>query len=253
MFFAGLVVAQRFVLDGFFGQAQVEPVELLLNGQTGRHLKAAERNPGVALGVLDQEVETRLLGAQAEPAQSALGVVQGAGQDGFQLIRAERLKHQHPGSGQERRDDLKRRIFGGGAQQDDQALLDVGQKCVLLGLVEAVDFIHKQDGRGAVLELLVASLVKDLTQLLDPRQHGRKGRERHVDRPGQEPGQARLAAARRTPQNQRRQTAAFDHAPQQTLRPQQVRLTHVLVNRPGAHPLGQRGFFGHRLCGTMGE
>ncbi len=44
---------------------------------------------------------------------------------------------------------FKRRIFGGGPHQGDDPLLDEGQEAVLLGAVEAVDFVDEQQGRLA--------------------------------------------------------------------------------------------------------
>ena len=47
------------------------------------------------------------------------------------------------GAREQRRDHFERRIFRGRADQDDVAALDVGQKGVLLGFVEAVNFIDE--------------------------------------------------------------------------------------------------------------
>ena len=40
-------------------------------------------------------------------------------------------------------------VFGGGADEDEGAVFDVGEEGVLLGFVEAVDFVDKEDGFAA--------------------------------------------------------------------------------------------------------
>ena len=56
----------------------------------------------------------------------------------------EPLEHQHAGARQKRRVELEGRVLGGGADQDDGAVLDVRQEAVLLGAVEAVDLVDEQ-------------------------------------------------------------------------------------------------------------
>ena len=79
-------------------------------------------------------------------AEAALLVVQGAAQQRGDLIFAERLEHVDAAAREQRGDDFEGRILGGRADQADGAALDVGQKCVLLGLVEAVNLIDEEDG-----------------------------------------------------------------------------------------------------------
>src|ERR1700758_703496 len=53
------------------------------------------------------------------------------------------------GSGEKRGDDFEGGIFGGGADEENVAGFDVREKGVLLGFVEAVDFIDEDDGAEA--------------------------------------------------------------------------------------------------------
>ena len=46
-------------------------------------------------------------------------------------------------------------VFGGGADEDEGAVFDVGQEGVLLGFVEAVDFVDKEDGFAAQAAFLL--------------------------------------------------------------------------------------------------
>ncbi len=52
-------------------------------------------------------------------------------------------------AGEQRGDDLEGRIFGGRADEADGAALDVGEEGVLLGLVEAMNFIDEESGARA--------------------------------------------------------------------------------------------------------
>ena len=55
------------------------------------------------------------------------------------------VQHKHLAAGQQRAVDLKGGVLRGGADQNDAALFHKGQKGVLLGLVEAVNLVHKDD------------------------------------------------------------------------------------------------------------
>jgi hypothetical protein len=48
----------------------------------------------------------------------------------------------------------------------------VGQKGVLLTLVEAVDLVHEEDGALAAPGVVRLGLCHDLADLLDAREHG---------------------------------------------------------------------------------
>ena len=62
------------------------------------------------------------------------------------VVRRQRLQHEHPGAREQRADDLEARILGGGADQGDRAVLGRRQQAVLLGLVEPMDLVDEEDG-----------------------------------------------------------------------------------------------------------
>ena len=70
----------------------------------------------------------------------------GAGQQRFQGGIVQAAQHQDLAAGEQGAVQREGRVFRGGADQDDGAVLDHGQKAVLLGAVEAVDFVHEQQG-----------------------------------------------------------------------------------------------------------
>ena len=61
----------------------------------------------------------------------------------------------------------KNGIFGRRADEQDQAALDIGQQDVLLGAVEAVDFVEEEDGALAGVGQAVLGGVEDRADFLD--------------------------------------------------------------------------------------
>ena len=86
----------------------------------------------------------------------------------------------------------------------------------------------------------VAASATASRRSLTPGQHRGERHEARVRLGRQQPRQRRLAGAGRPPQDQRRQLARLERAPQQLARPEEVRLADELVQRPRPHPLGQR-------------
>jgi hypothetical protein len=99
------------------------------------------------------------------------GSVEGAVQQRRDLLFGELLEDVDAAAGEQRADDFEGGIFGGGADEADGAALDIGQEGVLLGLVEAMDFVDEEDGAGAHLRGLFAGL-HDLLDLLDAAEDG---------------------------------------------------------------------------------
>ena len=79
-----------------------------------------------------------------------------------------------------------------------------------------------------------------LADFLDARQHRAEGDEVRLGRVGDQPGERRLAGARRAPEDDRLQQVALDGLAQRLARRQQVLLADELVEGPRAHPLGER-------------
>src|SRR5712691_10162685 len=251
--FAALVIEQCLVLSSLFEQRQVDVSRFFLGGQGRRDLEGIERHPSVALGVLSKEQQRFLISGKLLSAKAAFLVLQGAPQQQQQVVRAQGFEDNHPSARQQRGDHLERRVLRRRAEEHDQALFHVRQEGVLLGLVEAVDFIDEQSRGLAVQPTLLLGFLKNLTELLDTGEHGRKGDERRLYRLRQEMRERRLATTRRSPQDQRRQGLARADLLEQAARAQQTCLADVFIECTRAHALGQRGFLGCNLCGTMGE
>ena len=61
------------------------------------------------------------------------------------MLVLERVQLVDPAAREQRRVDLEVGVLGGGADEDDRAILDGRQQRVLLRLVEAVDLVQEED------------------------------------------------------------------------------------------------------------
>src|SRR5262249_12249832 len=68
------------------------------------------------------------------------------GEQLFDCRRAERVEDHHSCAREQRRVELKARILGRGPNESDRAVFHDREETVLLGAVEAMDFIDKQQG-----------------------------------------------------------------------------------------------------------
>jgi len=133
-------------------------------------------------------------------------------------------------------------VLGGGANHDDRAVLYPGEQGVLLGLVPAMHLIDKEDGAAAIEGALFLRLRRDLTQFLDPGQHGIDAHEPRAGGVGNDHSQRRLARARRPVEDDRGELVRLDGAPQQAPWTEDVPLAHELVQGARPHSRGQRRF-----------
>ena len=85
----------------------------------------------------------------------------------------QRLELEDLAARDQRRVDAEERVLRRRADQDDQPVLDVVEQHVLLGAVEAVDFVEEQDRPPAVVGEAVLGPVDDLADLLDARRRRR--------------------------------------------------------------------------------
>ena len=185
--------------------------------------------------------------------QAALGVGHRPPQDDLDLLRRERVQAVDAAAREQRRDDLEGRVLGGGADEGDHAVLDVGQDRVLLRLVEAMDLVDEEDGALAVHPAPLLRLVHDLAQVGHAGGDGGDGREVGAGEAGDDAGQGGLAAARRPPEDHRGHLVGLDALAQHAALAHQVLLAHELVQRARAHAGGQRRLALGAGAGLVGE
>ena len=91
----------------------------------------------------------------------------GAANQGVQRLRIKPVQHQHLGPGEKRTVQLEGWVFGRGANEDDRAILDIGQERVLLRFVEAVDLINEEKCATPLLAP-DTGLFEDLLEIGNP-------------------------------------------------------------------------------------
>ena len=117
-----------------------------MGGGKGGHLQAVEGHPGIPPGHEGQVLQGLFLYLHPHPAQPPLLVGQGSLHNSLDLIFREGAEGEDTGAGEEGGDDLKGGVFGGGPDEGNGAVLHMGQDGILLGLVEAVELVHEEDG-----------------------------------------------------------------------------------------------------------
>ena len=103
-----------------------------------------------------------------------------------------------------------------------------------------MDLIDEQQRPLAAGRQAVVGLGEDLAKLLDPAGHGADLLEMAAALAGQQPGERRLAGARRTVEDHRAEPIGRQQPPQQLALAEKVLLADELVELRRPHPRGQR-------------
>ena len=150
----------------------------------------------------------------------------------------ERLEDDDLAAGQERAVELEGGVLGRRADEHDVAGLDEGQEDVLLGAVEAVDLVEKED--RPLVRPEAPGLLEDFAHLLHAGGHRRVGDEVRRGLRGDQPRERRLADAGRAPQDQRRDPVLGDRSPQKAVGSDDLGRPLDLVERARPHAVGER-------------
>ena len=238
------VVQHGAALDALLRHRQVDADHALLIRRRGLdgQLQRVEHPARVAVRHVDQVRERVVVELHVELAVPALGVGQRLPGDREQVGLGQRLELEDAAAADERLVDLEIGVLGGRADEDDRAVLDPRQQRVLLGLVEAVDFVHEEDRALAELPAALLRLRDRLPDVGDAGQHRVDGDEVAAGGVGDDARQRRLARARRPVEDDRAELVGLDRPAQQPSRPDDVLLADELVQRARPHPRGQRRF-----------
>ena len=158
---------------------------------------------------------------------------------GFQRRCIQPVEDENLTARQQRRVELEGRGLGRRTDQNDRAVLDDGQKAILLGPVEAVDLVDEQQ-RATPGGAALARALEDLAKLGHAREDRGQGFEFDIAGLRQQAGDGRLAGARRTPQDHGREPAGRRHAPNGPVGGQQVILSDHFGQAAGPQAIGQR-------------
>jgi hypothetical protein len=89
-------------------------------------------------------------------------------------------------------------VFRGGAHKGDSPVFDIGEKGILLGFVETVDFVDEDDA-SLVEERLACDVLNDFAQVSNAAEDSRESTKVHVKGTGVKTGKGGLSAAGRAP------------------------------------------------------
>ena len=161
--------------------------------------------------------------------QAAIRVGEGSPDDLRNLVVREGFEAVDAQPRQERGIDLEIRVLGCGSGKGDGAVLNMRKQGVLLGLVESVDLVDEQDGRLSGEGEPVARLSHQRPDLGDAAHDGGYGHEACPGCVRQDPREARLAASRRTPEEEGPEVAALQGAAERPALADQALVTDDLV------------------------
>ena len=119
------------------------------------------------------------------------------------------------------------------------ARFNVGKKRVLLGFVEAVDFVDENNGAVAGTRFVLRG-GHHFLDFLDAREDGAEGNEVSMREASDNARERGFAAARRSPEEHGAGIVALDLHAQRLAGTEQFFLADEFVERTGTHALGER-------------
>ncbi len=176
-------------------------------------------------------------GGGAGFSETAFGVGEGAGEGGGDFFEGERFEAEEVAAADERGDDVEAGVVGGGADEADVAFFDVGEEEVLLGFVEAVDFVDEEDGFEVGAG---AGGLEDLAEFGDVGLDGVDADEMGVGFAGDDFGETGFAAAGRTVKKEAAEFSGLDQFSEQAAVVEEVALADDFVEALRTHPGGER-------------
>ena len=173
-------------------------------------------------------------------AQPALLIGKRAADERFDVVGRQRLEFEHAAAADQRAVEREERILRGRADKDHDAFFDVGQEHVLLGAVEAMDFVDEQQRALAGGGEQIAGLVENFAEFFDAAGDGADLPEVAAAGGGQQMGERRFAGAGRAVEDDRAEPVGGQQAAEQFAFAEKMLLADELVERLRPHPRGQR-------------
>src|SRR5260370_12582272 len=142
------------------------------------------------------------------------------------------------GAGEEGGDDLERRVFRSGADEENVAGFDVREEGVLLGFVEAVDFVDEDDGAEAGAGFFFG-FGHDFFYFFYAAGDSAEGNEFALSEAGDEARERGLATTGRSPEEHRGEVGGFDLNAEGFAGAEKFFLADEFVEGGGAHAVGE--------------
>lgn len=203
-------------------------------------LECGEGAAGVAIAEAGPDGEGVVGDGEGEFAEAAVGVGDGAAEERDDVGLAQRLELEEGAAADQRAVDGEKRVFGGGADEGDDAALDIAEQHVLLAAAEAVDLVEKEDGALTVVCQAALGGLGDLADAGDADTGGVLALEVTLERAGDDLGEGGFADAGRAVEQDAGERASIEHAAEEFARAEDVLLSGELVERARAHAHGQR-------------
>ena len=207
-----------------------------LSTAISRAVRARRASPSLALAQCSSGVVVEL---NVEHAVAAFFVGEGAADDPPDRLFVQRLESEDLRPADQGGVDGEEGVFRRGPDERDDALLDVAEQHVLLGLVEAVDLVEEEDRAPAVVFEPAASVVEDVADVLDAHGRGVAPLKGLVGGSGDDLGEGGFSRAGRAVEQHAGQGVGGEHASKHPAFAEEVLLPDELVERAGPHADGQ--------------
>ncbi len=104
-----------------------------------------QRAAGIAIADFGEELERVVVELYSLFAEATSFIGERATDDGFDVVDRQRFEFEHAAAADERAGQREEGILRGRADEDHGAIFNVGQEHILLGAVEAMDFVDEQE------------------------------------------------------------------------------------------------------------
>lgn len=199
MVVSAFVITDDFTLDGFLRHLRGDPTNAVFFRRSGgdSQLQSIEHVAGVSAGGPDDVIQSLLFHLSPEVPKTTLFICEGAAGQGFQVFLSQGIQLKKAGAGEKGGVHFKRGILRGCPDQDDCSIFHEGEKGILLGLVETVDFVDKQQGAQVIHSQLFFCVPGDTADLGHPGDYSVQLFKTGLGRIGNHFGQSGFSRSRR--------------------------------------------------------
>ncbi|AEW72919.1 hypothetical protein EcWSU1_01480 [Enterobacter ludwigii] len=170
------IVETRAALPGDFGEQRRFQYPLagrIHFGHIGHHFQRIECPAGVAVNQFSDRPARVVRQNDILPAVAARVIVHRLRENLFNILHGQGFEQVNTCAGKQRGIEFKRRVFGGGTDEENGAVFNVRQESILLAFIETVNFVDKENGTSPG----IAVLPRTFNRLADLLHAGRDCRD----------------------------------------------------------------------------